>query len=166
VLWLVLALLVLRMNESDVAGNSLSYSFAVLTAIALWVLLVVVALMAGWKTAPGWLRGTGVLLYPLSCAATIAAIELVRGRGSSPFVWAAIVPVLLPPLLMLTSAPAFVPWLRSRLSEDVREGVWVGILVLSLLPWPFLLLQSRDRAARQARLRDVAATEARPGPDD
>lgn len=158
VLWMALALLVIRMNESDMAGNSLSYSFAILASIALWVLLVIVALIAGFKTAPAWLRGTGILLYPLSCAACIAAIELVRGRGSVPMSWAAIVPVLLPPLLMLTSAPSLVPSLRSWLPESTRDGVWTGILVVSLLPWPFLLLQSRDRAAREAKLREAPAT--------
>jgi hypothetical protein len=142
-LWLAFALNVMSMNQSDRAGNALSHSFAILMALALWVLLIGVGWIGGSKAMPSWLRGSGALFYPLSCAAALAAIELMVDRGGVSSRWPVIVPVLLPALLMLSVGLTRSPWLRSLLPSGALDQVWIAIVLLSFAPWLPLLLRSR-----------------------
>lgn len=142
-LWLAFALNVMTMNQSDRAGNALSHSFAILMALALWVLLLGVGWIGGSKAMPPWLRGSGALFYPLSGAAALAAIELMVDRGGVSSRWPVIVPVLLPGLLMLSVGLVRSSWLRSHLPARALDYIWVAIVVLSFAPWLPLLIRAR-----------------------
>jgi hypothetical protein len=142
-LWLAFAINVMTMNESDHAGNALSHSFAILMALALWILLVGLGWIGGAKALPSWLRGSGALFYPLSCAAALAAIELMVDRGGVSSRWPVVVPVLLPVLLMVSVGLAKWPWLRSHLPSAALDYAWIAIVILSLAPWLPLVLRTR-----------------------
>lgn len=142
-LWLAFALNVMTMNQSDRAGNALSHSFAILMALALWVMLLGVGWIGGSKAMPLWLRGSGALFYFLSGAAALAAIELMVDRGGVSSRWPVVVPVLLPGLLMLSVGLVRSSWLRSHLPSGALDYIWVAVVVLSFSPWLPLLLRSR-----------------------
>jgi hypothetical protein len=149
-LWLALMATVAGMHQSDVAGNSLSWSFAILMTLGLWLLLIGLGFLAGRAALPAWLRGTGPFLYPLSGAATIAAINLFRDQDRLWSTWPIALPVLLPILLMLSCARVLSPPLGARVSPATADLMWTGIVVLSLAPWPFLILQNRARQSGTA----------------
>jgi hypothetical protein len=149
------------MNQSDAAGNGLSYSFGMLAAIVLWVLLAVLLVIAG-RRAPisGWSRIAMLLLHPLSLAACLAAITLLRGRPSPATRLPMLVPVLAPLLMVGFASWSTGPALRAALPAPVAGGItWGVILVLSILPWPLRARQATDAAANRARIEGQAREE-------
>jgi hypothetical protein len=139
-LWLGLTATVFTLNDSDAAGNGLSQAYGIVIALALWVILAIVLVMAGFKggmrrTATAW----AMLLHPASGAATIAAILLLSDRTAAR--WPIVVPVLLPPLLATYSIWAYFPALREKIpARKIGLIIGVAVLILSLLPWPMMVL--------------------------
>lgn len=135
-LWLALIATAGTLNESDAAGNGLSYSYAMLMTVALWILLGVLLLVAATRGAiPGWVGGCAVLLIPLSGAATIAAVDLLKGRLDTLAKWPIVMPILVPLLIMLYAVRSYFPAVRARVPANATNAVvWGAILVLSLLP--------------------------------
>ncbi len=149
-LWLLLVATTTTMSNSDPAGNALSYSYAILMTVALWILLAVLLLIAGGKGAmPAWVAWCALGLVPLSGAAALASINLLQGRVDTLAEWPLIVPLLAPPLIMLYAAWSFYPALRSSVPPNAADiGTWSAIPILSLLPWPSM----RGRAAQRAEV--------------
>ncbi|HUQ83094.1 MAG TPA: hypothetical protein VM076_18225 [Gemmatimonadaceae bacterium] len=78
VLWAATVANALTIKSSDAAGNALSQAFGALMAIALFVLLAVLLVLAAVRGAmPGWMRIAAIVLVPASGAATIAAVEIL-----------------------------------------------------------------------------------------
>ena len=149
-LWLLLVATTTTMSNSDPAGNALSYSYAILMTIALWILLAVLLLIAGGKGAmPAWVAVCALGIVPLSGAAAVTSIRLLEGRVDTLSKWPLIVPLLAPLLIMLYAAWSFYPALRASIPPNAANvGIWSALLILSLLPWPAL----RGRAAQRAEV--------------
>ncbi|MGH7693421.1 MAG: hypothetical protein ACRENH_00490, partial [Gemmatimonadaceae bacterium] len=156
-LWLVLVATVATLSASDPAGNALSYSYAILMTIALWILLAVLLLIAGGRGAmPGWVAWCALGLVPLSGAAALASINLLQGRMDTLAKWPLIVPLLAPLLIMLYAAWSFYPALRSSVPPNVANmGICSALVILALLPWPSL----RGRAAQRAEVAQQLQTD-------
>jgi hypothetical protein len=135
--YLILLALLTTLNQSDAAGNGLTYSYAMLVAFALWglvALLTIVAMRAGGT--PAWVKGAAVVLLPLGLAATTTTIGLLRGRGGASG-WPIVVPAVVPALIIAYGAWLSIPALHARLSADVAHRmVWGTVLVLSIVPFP------------------------------
>lgn len=159
-LWLGLVVTVATLNESDPAGNGLSQAYGVFMTIGLWVALALLLLVAGARgRLPAGVGLAAVMLVPLTGAATLAAIELLRHPASSVARWPIVIPALAPPLLMGWAAWALWPTLRGLVPVGVA-GFGVGglLLLIGLAPWPLLLSQGRQARARRAGV--TAAFEA------
>ena len=146
--WLVLVALAATLNSSDPAGNAMSYSFAMLMTVALWVVLAVLLLVSGFDGAmPRRVGLSALVLVPLSGAAAMAAVNLLEGRADLTAKWPIILLVLVPFLLMFYAGWSFFPAWRSVVPPNAANiAVWSVVLFLSLLPWPAL----RSRATRDA----------------
>ena len=159
-LWLVLVAAVATLNSSDPAGNAMTYSYAVLMTIALWILLGALLLVTRPSGAiPGWVGVGAFVLVPLAGAAAIAAIDLLQRRVDVLAKWPIVTPVLAPLALMLSAAWSLFPGMRSAMTANTANIVWGALLVLSLLPWPALYWRSRTRGA-QADASRVATADA------
>jgi hypothetical protein len=160
-LWLALVATAATLNESDAAGNGLSYAYAMIMTIALWVLLAVLLLVAGSTGAiPAWVGLCALALVPLSGAAAMAAVNLLQGRAGTLAKWPIVVPLLVPLLIILYAVWRYFPALRAAVpARSAHVGVWSAILVLSLLPWPSLLARSRTSAAQQAKVEEASQIE-------
>jgi hypothetical protein len=87
-----------------------------------------------------------VLLVPLSLGAALASIGLVAGRGSETSGWPIAVPAAIPLLVIGYCVVALSPSMRAAVPITmVTRVVWLGVLALSLIPWPM----RRARAARE-----------------
>ncbi|MGH7712617.1 MAG: hypothetical protein ACREOG_15100 [Gemmatimonadaceae bacterium] len=150
-LWLGLVAAVLTLNSSDPAGNALSYSFAMLMTIALWILLAILLLLAGAKGAmPRSVALWALVLVPLSGAAAVASLVLLEGRVDTLAKWPLAVPVLAPLLIMLYAAWSLYPAWRATVPPNAANAaVWGGLLILSLVPWPAVLRSPAERAKAQ-----------------
>lgn len=150
-------------NDSDAAGNGLSYSLGVLMAIGLWVLLAALLISIGVR---GLIPRAGVLaaviLVPASGAAAVAAFNLLRERAA-PSGWPIIIPALVPALIFVYVLWASLPGIRAMLPDPIATGiVWGAALILAMAPWP--LVNARSRAGEEQRARVEAegrAEEAR-----
>jgi|SRR5215510_2876649 len=135
---------ILTMNASDPAGNGLSQSFAVLIAIALWILIAILLIIGGIKgEMPIWSAVSALLLHPASCAATLAAIRLMSGQLNKTH-WPIVIPVLAPALMIAYAGWAYLPSFRAAVpASTASAAVWGTILVLSVAPWPLVTKRSR-----------------------
>lgn len=157
-LWLLLVATVATLNSSDPAGNALSYSYAVLMTIALWILLGAVLLVARSRGAiPGWIGLGALVLFPLSGAAAVAAVDLLQGRVDVLAKWPIVIPVLAPLLILLPAAWSLFPGFRPAVPANTTTVAWTVILILSLMPWPAVYLRSRNNSARADAGRVAAA---------
>ncbi|MEO8202154.1 MAG: hypothetical protein ABI679_16605 [Gemmatimonadota bacterium] len=158
-LWILMVANVLTLNESDQAGNGLSYAFGVLMILALWVLLTALIVLAITRsTMPGWIKVAAIILLPASCAAALCALNLMRGQTG--FVWPAIIPVLVPAIVIGFALWASVPSFRGALSAEAAGGVaWGMILILSLLPWPSAMARNRGATIRRAEIEAQAGRD-------
>ena len=155
-LWAASILNLLTLHRSDPAGNALSQAFGSLMLIGLWLLLGVVTLIAALKgQMPGWAKFAALPLLLLSGAAAVATVEALRlqqGAGS----WIVLSPAINGLLLLGYGAVQLWPNWRARFAPDALAAVvWGSILLLSLLPWPTLIIAKRERAS--ARTHSVAA---------
>ncbi len=139
VVWIGVVSLSATLNNSDAAGNGLSYSFGVLLAGVLWVLLAVLMLaVASRGVIPRAGALAALVLIPASGAAAVAAINLLRvraGAGGWPIVVPALVPVLVLAYLLWASYPRIQAMVPERLATGI---VWGAVLILAILPWPLV----------------------------
>jgi hypothetical protein len=136
-LWLALVATLVNLHSSDAAGNGLAQVYAVVNIVALWALLLVTVIIAmAGDGGPGWMKACAALLTLASAAAAIAAFTLLTGRGHDGVRWVAIVPIVIPPLLIAYALWAFIPALRGAVPiATVALALGLPALVLSLTPW-------------------------------
>lgn len=150
-LWVAFLVSAGSMHASDAAGNALAQSFTFLSGMALWLALGLLLLVAASRgsLSPGAIVGA-LLLLPASGVATGAVVQLLA-RDRSQGHWLLVVPGLAPLLVMAyvlwASLPALRALLPARLAGALAAG---GLLLLSALPWPTLLRQSRLSSEREA----------------
>ena len=151
-LWLTMMAMVATINESDAAGRGMSYGFAFVTAIALWVALAILVLLAASRgVMPGWLKPAALVLVPLSFAAALATISVLNGRGNEVAGWPVVIPAAMPLLILSYVIWTMSPSIRTAFAPALMEsGVWGVVLLLSLIPWPLLQAKKRRDAATQA----------------
>jgi hypothetical protein len=159
VLWIALVADLASMNQSDAAGNGLSYSFGVLMALALWVLLAVLLVIAGTRGAipPAAVAGA-FLLVPLSCWSVVRLIGVLRDRSQPR--WLIAFPALIPVVFASYAVWAFIPAMQARVSSTPASiGAGAVILLLSVLWMPV----AQATTSRQAKLLSTRETADGPG---
>ena len=140
-----------QINASDAAGNALSDAFAVLLALAEWGLLAALLLMGGIKgEMPGWAAILAYVLHPASCAAAIATGSLMRGSAGTTIPGLIVVPVVAPLAIAAFASWAFFPAFRGAIPAGAAGSAWGAVLLLAILPWPFLAARSRQTTTRRA----------------
>jgi hypothetical protein len=151
-LWIGVVAIAATINQSDAAGNGLSFSFGVLMAGALWLLIAVLLLTVGLKgLMPGNDRFAALVLVPASGAAAIAAFNLLRVRAM-PAVWPVAIIALAPAMAIGYSVWASWPSIRAKIAaETVSPLVWGMLLLLAIAPWPVLIAHDRAAAVRRSK---------------
>jgi hypothetical protein len=137
--WVFLVATTATLTSSDAAGNGYAEYYAVFTSIGLWLLLAAILAIAGVRGGMS-VRAIvcGVVLLPGSCAAAIAAVEILKHASESR--WPIVVPILAPPLLLAYAAWLYFPAVRAISCSQLTDAViWGVLLVLSLAPWPKLV---------------------------
>jgi len=152
-LWAGLLGNLLTSSAGDPAGRGLAEAYAVFIAIALWVLLGVLLLIAGARgQMPSSGRAAAVLLWPLSGAAVLASLALLQHQPQGLERWPLVIPVLVPLLIMGYALWAWVPALRAAIPQGVAGGVTGAVvLLLSLAPWPRIIANTKARDALRGR---------------
>jgi len=151
VLWLGLVATATTLNNSDPAGNGLSYAYGVFIAMGLWVLLSGLMIMAALKwSIPAWTQVAALVLVPASCIAAIKALHLMSGHPEMRWPLAVLLaPGLIIGFFLWAALPAF----RSSVSETTAAGVtWGLVAVLSIAPWPAGVARDREGAVNRARI--------------
>jgi hypothetical protein len=135
-LWIGLVATVATINGNDAAANGLSEYYAVFGSIGLWLLLAVIMIIAGIRGGMSVRSAIcAVVLLPASCAATIAAIAILKDATESR--WPIVVPVLAPMLLLSYAVWLYFPRVRALVAAQTVEAVtWGVLLLLSVAPWP------------------------------
>jgi hypothetical protein len=116
-------------GRSDAAGDSLTEAFVALFAIALWIVLAGLMLVA-FKNGkmPTWAAVGALVLLPLSGYASFTAASLyARSHG-----WALIVPALVPPMIVLYALWIRIPALVEVLSEIITSAL-AGCAIAALI---------------------------------
>jgi hypothetical protein len=135
--------------SSDAAGNAYAQAFGAIEVIVLWLLLAVIALIAGVKgRMPVPAVFAAVFLIPASGFVTMAALELLSRPEVKPFLWPLVIPAGIPPLVVMFCFWALLPKLRAAIPAQLAAGiVWgaVALLCLAIVP----LQQMRDTANEQ-----------------
>ena len=124
-LYFVVALNVVGARQSDAAGNGLTAALAIVSALLLWVALAVLLLLAR-QAIPGWAMACLVVLMPLSAIAVAVAIGIHGDKGG----WLAVVPLLLPVMVILYAGWARFASLQVLASADMASGIVVAALAL------------------------------------
>jgi hypothetical protein len=130
----------------------MSHAFGVFLSIGLWLLLAGLFAVARTKGAfPSFSSWAILVLLPASLAAVLATNSLFKSTLSPRWL---IIPVAVPPVFLALFAVAlWVPALRSGvLSFAMNPGVWGAVMLLSALPWIFVVKQSRESASSGAEL--------------
>ena len=115
-------------GHGDAAGKGLSQAVVVLSAIALWIALaglMLVALKNG--KMPAWAAVGALVLLPLSGYASFTAANLYTN-----YPWAFIVPALVPPVIVLYALWIRIPVLVEALSEEIASAL-AGCAVVALI---------------------------------
>jgi len=143
-----------EINSSDAAGKGLAQAFAVLLALAEWACLAGLLLMGGIHgEIPRWTAVLAVILHPASCAAAIAAGNLMRNGAKGPIAGMMVVPVVAPLAIAAFASWAFFPAIRASIPGVAAGSVaWGVVLILSILPWPSVLQGSREAAVRKTNV--------------
>jgi hypothetical protein len=121
--------------NTDAMGGGLASGFALVFAVAEWVFLGILLLVAGIGGAmPAWSAIVATILLPLSGFAAITAIGLLD-HGASPLYQ--IVPGLVPPITAGYALWARLPSLH-RVLRPLPTGIvaWVAVAILTLAPLP------------------------------
>ena len=116
-------------GRSDAAGNALTDAFVALFAIALWIVLAGLMLVA-FKNGkmPTWAAIGALVLLPLSGYASYTAANLYANyRG-----WAFIIPALVPPVIVLYALWIRMPALVAALSETITSAL-AGCALVALI---------------------------------
>jgi hypothetical protein len=152
-LWIAVMATASTINDSDAAGNGLSYSFGILMAIALWVLLGGLLILAGVRgVMPAVGQLAAFVLLPASGAAAVAAFGLLKDRAA-PGNWPLAILVLVPALIIGYALWTALPAIRALVPAGLATSVtWGGILALSIAPWPLVSARSRAGAEQRARV--------------
>ncbi len=151
-LWLPLVGNLATINNSDPAGNGLSKAYGVFMAIALWILMALLLVVAGVKgQMPMWAGVLAFLLAPASGAATLAAIELLSDRTFSR--WPILIPALVPPLIAAFAIWAYVPSIHAAIPANLAGAiVWGTVLCLAISPWPSIAKRSGEGDEHRAKI--------------
>lgn len=160
-LWIGVVMVAATINESDAAGNGLSFSFGVLMAGGLWLLIAVLLFTVGLQgVMPRRDQLAALLLVPASGAAAVVAFNLLRLRAV-PAGWPMAIIALAPALAIGYAIWASSPRGRVMLSPDVASPlVWGTMLLLAVAPWPALIVHARATSSRQgAEAAERAAAE-------
>jgi len=157
VLWVGALATLGTLTASDPAGNALSEAYGTLLLLSCWGLLAVLLVVAGGRgELAGWVRLAAVALVPLTGAAAVAILRLLKDPAAPR--WPMVVPALSGALLLAYTALALFPAVRGRVAGlPVDAAVWGALLVLGVAPWSFLAHAQRAAAARRVELADSAA---------
>lgn len=161
--WIATVAMTATLNESDQAGNGLSYSFAMIGVFATWTLLAVLLLFAFRQTpAPGWAVGLSLVAVPLGAAACLTVINLLKDNRDFPAQWPIVVLVVAPLLLMAFALWACVPSARALMAPMfVHRTVFAAVILLSIVPFPLRGAQKKRQATAHDQLvSDVAVQQA------
>ena len=158
--WIGFVMCAVSMHESDAAGNGMAQGFAFVLGIAEWILLAMVLLVAGFGgKMPAWGKISAFILVPGSCAASLAAVQMLA-ENEYAGQWLFGVPILLPLLIAGYALWALIPRLRAAVSPNIAGGVvWCAVAVLSALPWPLIIQHSLARDEEQKEVSRVAEIE-------
>src|SRR5258708_7548767 len=124
-------------GHSDAAGNSLADAFVALFAIALWIVLAGLMLVA-FKNGrmPTWAAIGALVLLPLSGYASFTAASLyAQDHYAHDHGWAFIVPALAPPVIVLYALWIRIPALVEVLSETMTSALAGYAIVVLIAAW-------------------------------
>lgn len=150
------------LRGSDAAGNAYAQAFGAIEVIVLWLLLAVIALVAGIKgVMPVPAVFAAMLLIPASGFVTMQALELLSRPHEAPYLWPLVIPAAVPPLVVAYCFWALLPALRARVSAAIAVVVvWggIGLLCLSIVPFGLARQQVIDEfnAVREKYAADFA----------
>lgn len=159
-LWLALIATSATLNSSDPAGNALSSAYGAFIALGLWAVLALMLIIAGAKgVMPLGSRLAALVLVPASCAATLAAMNLMSGHPGLK--WPLALPILAPPLILAYAIWSYFPGMRAMVPATyAATGIWGLLLVLTLIPLPAIRSRHRDGLAQRERVMGEQATGA------
>jgi hypothetical protein len=143
-LWIYVSAIAVDMGKSDAAGNAMAAGFAGLGAIALWVLLAIILLIAGAAgEMPAWCAAAAVVLLPVSGYSAVVGIDFIHHNGKPR--WIALAPMVVPPIVMI-----FAIWTAfaavNRLIDPRVAGISAWGLITLATPLPLGARQKRRRA--------------------
>ena len=132
----------------DAAGRGMAAGFAFVFGMVLWFLLAIMLLLAAIRGAmPKWAAAAALILFPLSCAAALFALDS-RGSGG-----AFLVAALLPPLIALYAIWARLPALHPAMPPGITSAItWSVVFLLSAAPLVQAARNALPDPARDARL--------------
>lgn len=159
--WLATVATTATLNESDKAGNGLSYSFGMIGVVVTWVLLGALLVFAFRQApAPGWVIGLGVLALPLGAAGCMTVINLLKDNHDFPAQWPIVVIVVAPLLLIAFAVWACVPTVRALVAPTtMHRFALTAAIALSALPFPLRVAQKKRQAAAHANAVAELATQ-------
>lgn len=116
-------------RRSDAAGDALADAFVAMLAIALWIVLASLMLVA-YKNGrmPIWAEAGALVLLPLSCYASFTAANLYAHYGG----WPLIIPVLVPPVIVSYALWIRIPALVEALPETLSSAL-AGCAIAALI---------------------------------
>ncbi len=159
--WIFFAACASTLRGSDAAGNGLTQSFAMLSGIALWMLLAVLLVIAGLRAGfPSWTTLAAVILVPASAAAALSVVQMLSGDFYRAK-WPLVVPILAPLLILAYAIWGYFPSLRAAIPSPAAGGIlWGGVLILSVLPWPTITRTSHQAEQRNTELSSESQAQA------
>ncbi|MBC8085941.1 MAG: hypothetical protein H7Z40_01650 [Phycisphaerae bacterium] len=154
--WLATVATAASLNSSDQAGNGMSYGFAMIGVIVTWSTLALLLLFAFNRiSAPGWITALAILSVPLSAAAAVTVVNLLKDNRDFIGQWPLVTVVVVPLLILLFALWAVVPAVQAMASREVvLPAVWMAVLLLAVIPFPLRAVQK----TRQARERQAFTT--------
>jgi hypothetical protein len=135
------------------AGDSLAAAFVAIFAVALWVVLAGLMLVA-FKNGrmPEWAAIAALVLLPLSGRASFTAANLYAAGQD----WTWIIPVLVPPVIVFYALWVRIPALIATLSEEFASALAGAALVALIAASAFA--SYLDELAAPARQEKLQAT--------
>jgi hypothetical protein len=160
-LWVGLLANVATPNSSDAAGNGLAGAYAAFFAIAIWIMLAILLILAGINgEMPRWTAVLAFILVPASCAAAVTAGAMIAELDQLGVEarWLLVVPALVPPLLIFFGLWAYLPSLHASIPANIAGGAtWGVVLILSIVPWPMMAVRAHYSEARWANIEKESA---------
>src|SRR5262245_15714938 len=136
-----------NLHGSDAAGNGMAQGFGLVAAIAQWVFLGgLVLLAAGRSLAPSWVNICGPIAGLAAAASVFAGFQLLADsfyRTTWPMVVVAVPPVLILALVAWQLSGA----LRNLLPAPAFPiALLTGVAILAVLPWPSTMYRAKHRS--------------------